>query len=51
MSKVLSNPLIYDIVPKTTNIQVVKSITHFASGLIESLEDVKNPSFVANMIF
>ncbi len=53
MAKVLSNPLIYDIVPKTIDIQIVKSITMqneiLASGLIQSLEDMKSPSFVAKL--
>ncbi len=41
MSKVLSNPLIYDIVPKTIDIQVVKSIAMqneiVVGGLIKKL--------------
>jgi hypothetical protein len=53
MSKVLSNPLIHDIVPKTIDIQVVKSIAMqneiIVGGLIKSLEDMKNPSFVAKL--
>jgi hypothetical protein len=41
MSKVLSNPLIHDIVPKTIDIQVVKSIAMqneiLVGGLIKKL--------------
>jgi len=52
MLKVLFNPFIYDIVPKTTNIEVAKIIAlqnEIGVGLVKSLEEVRNSCFAAKL--
>jgi hypothetical protein len=52
MSKVFPNPFIYDIVPKTNDIEVAKSIVvhnEIVVGLVRSLEELKTSSSVAKL--